>query len=210
MPRQKTSVLNNKRKNISMLNHQGTQTIDTTRLILRRFTEHDAQDMFNNWATDHEVTRYLSWPVHTDVEVSKKILFGWIASYTNPEFYQWAIMLKDEQKVIGTISLITLSNNHENCEIGYCIGRKYWGQGIVTEALQGVISFLFREVGFERISAFHHSENIASGRVMVKAGMQYEGRLRHFHKNTKGEFVDCDFYSILKTDVTEQLTACSV
>jgi ribosomal-protein-alanine N-acetyltransferase len=183
-----------------MLGHKGTREIITDRLILRQFNENDALDMFHNWANDNQVTRYLSWPTHKDIEVSKRVIGSWIESYANDETYQWAIALKESNMVIGAISVITISDSHMNCEIGYCIGKDFWGQGIVTEALKGVISFLFYEVGFERIAAFHHSENIASGKVMKKAGMKYEGRMRHFHKNSSGAFVDCDLYSILKEE----------
>ncbi len=187
-----------------MLEHKGTQDIHTNRLLLRRFFESDAQMMFDNWANDHDVTRYLTWPTHKDVEISKSVLAEWIDSYENKEFYQWAVVLKDINEAIGSISVVNLSNNNEHCEIGYCIGKLFWDNGITTEALKAVISYLFNEVGFERISAIHQSENIASGKVMKKAGMQYEGRKRKFHKNLNGEFVDCDSYAILRDDNKEK------
>lgn len=184
-----------------MLNHKGTQTINTERLILRRFRESDTQDMYDNWASDDKVTKYLTWPPHQDLEVTKSILADWIKQYEEDDYYQWAIVPKDYGKVIGSISVVSLSNMHEHCEIGYCIGRDYWGKGITTEALKALISYLFMEVGFQRLQAFHHSENIASGKVMQKAGMKYEGILRNYHKNLKGEFVDCDFYAVIREDI---------
>lgn len=183
-----------------MLVHKGTLDIETDRLILRRFVESDADDMFNNWANDDDVTRYLTWPTHKDIDVSKIVISDWVEGYKNDEFYQWAIMLKENEKVIGSISVVELSNTNEHCDIGYCIGKAYWNKGMTTEALKAIILFLFNEIGFERVQALHYTENVASGEVMKKAGMTYEGRRRKFHKNLDGVFVDCDAYAILKED----------
>lgn len=184
-----------------MINHKGTTEIDTERLLLRRFKASDAEAMFTTWANDPEVTRYLSWRPHGTLEVTKEIISSWINSYGNQEFYNWAIFLKEAGKVVGSIGLVDRSDEDERCEIGYCIGKEYWNQGIMTEALKSVIGFFFREVGFNRIQAKHHKDNPASGRVMQKAGMKYEGRLRQYLKDKDGEFVDCDLYSIVRADL---------
>ena len=183
-----------------MIEHKGTIRILTERLILRQFIEIDAEETFNNWCNDDAVTKYLTCPTHKDINVTKTVLGSWIKSYENIEFYQWTILLKAEKSVIGSISVVNYSNENEHCEIGYCIGRKYWGKGITTEALKAVILFLMEEVGFERIAAIHYKENILSGKVMEKAGMKYEGRRRNFHKNKAGKFADCESYAIIKED----------
>ena len=77
------------------MNHTGTVTLETERLILRRFELADADAMFNNWANDAEVTKYLTWPTHTDVSVSKAIISSWLPLYNNPDHYSWAIVLKE-------------------------------------------------------------------------------------------------------------------
>lgn len=156
--------------------------------------------MFNNWANDDNVTRYLTWPTHKDIEVTKSVIVRWMDSYKNIEFYQWAIVNKQINKAIGSIGVVNLSNSNEHCEVGYCIGKSFWGQGIMTEALKGVISYLLDNVGFKRVEAIHHSHNVASGRVMQKAGMQYEGRRRKFLKDLNNIFIDCDSYAILNDD----------
>ncbi|WBW97334.1 GNAT family N-acetyltransferase [Oceanirhabdus sp. W0125-5] len=183
-----------------MLNHVGTQRIETERLILRRFKEEDAHDMYNNWASDTEVTRYLSWPAHSSVEVTKKIIEMWLNSYNNQEHYQWAIELKENGEVIGTISLIEINNKDENCEVGYCIGKEFWNKGILTEALSEMIKFAFSEIGFQRIAARHNLDNPASGRVMEKCNLSYEGTLRKIARDNCGNLVDCKYYSILKDE----------
>lgn len=186
-----------------MLKHIGTKTIETERLILRQFKEADATDMFNNWASDDTVTKFLSWPTHSDIEVSKELLKMWVNEYRNEEHYNWAIEIKENESVIGSIGLMNIDNNIENCEIGYCISRAFWNKGVMTEAFSAIINLAFKEVGFERITGRHHVENIASGRVMKKCGLKYEGTLRRIHRINTGSLVDCKYYSILKEDYIE-------
>lgn len=183
-----------------MINHVGTRNIETKRLILRKFTMDDAQNMYDNWANDARVTKYLQWKPHENIDVTKNILIDWIKSYERLDYYQWAIVYKENMQAIGAISIVGFSDLHKWCEIGYCLSRNYWNNGIMTEALKAVIDFCFSKIGFNRVHAFHHAENRASGRVMLKSGMKYEGRLSQYHTNTQGEFVDCDMYAILKDD----------
>ncbi|MEQ8153271.1 MAG: GNAT family N-acetyltransferase [Clostridiaceae bacterium] len=183
-----------------MLNHKGTKILETERLRLRKFKEEDAENMYNNWASDKEVARYLTWPAHSCVEASKQIIRMWMDDYKNKENYQWAIEMKEIGNIIGSISLLAVDNERENCEIGYCIGRAFWNKGIVTEALSAVIDFGFNEIGFERMAAYHHIDNPASGRVMEKCDLKYEGTLRKFSRDSSDNLVDCKYYSILKDE----------
>lgn len=183
-----------------MLTHKGTQPIESSRLILRPFKASDAQDMFNNWANDDEVTKYLTWPTHESVAISQMVIDSWVAGYQELNYYQWAIEWKETNQVIGSISLMNIDEAHESGEIGYCIGRAYWNQGIVSEAFIALIPFCFNEISIERLVARHDVENPASGRVMQKCGLTYEGTLRKVSKNAKGQFVDCCYYSILKEE----------
>ena len=80
-----------------MLNHKGTQTIETSRLILRKARMEDAEAMFRNWANDKEVTKYLTWPPHGNIEVTKNLLTSWVESYEKEDYYQWMIVLKQTQ-----------------------------------------------------------------------------------------------------------------
>lgn len=183
-----------------MLKNKGTITLETERLILRRFREDDAIGMYENWASDSEVTKYLTWQTHKNVADSMEIINLWIKDYHKKEVYQWAIQLKESNKIIGSISLFDVDNHNENCELGYCIGRLFWNKGIVTEAALAVIKFAFKDVGFKRITACHDIGNPASGRVMEKCGLKYEGTLRKIIKNNKGELVDHKYYSIIMED----------
>lgn len=116
-----------------MLMHKGTQIINTDRLLLRRFKITDAHDMFKNWANDCEVSKFLSWKPHNNVEVTKKIIEQWISEYRNNNVYDWTIELKEIGEVIGGISIVELDEKNYSCEIGYCMSRKYWGKGILEE-----------------------------------------------------------------------------
>lgn len=155
------------------LRHLGTQSIETVRLQLRKFQLEDAEDMYHNWAGDPEVCKYLSWGPHQDVGVSRRRISYWIASYERNNSYVWAIELKNKKMVIGTISVEITDDTTLSCEVGYCLGKEYWSRGIMSEALHTVMHFLFYEVGYQRIIAKHDVQNIASGRVMQKAGMHF-------------------------------------
>ena len=181
------------------MEHKGTVRIDTERLILRRFTPEDAQAMYENWASQNNVTRYLTWPTHGSAEISAWVVNDWVSHYDDPAYYQWAIELKDIAQPIGSIAVVKCDNEVGMLEIGYCIGENWWGKGIVTEAFSAILPFLFREVGANRIQARHDSKNPASGRVMVKCGLTYEGTLRQADVNNTG-IVDACMYSILKSE----------
>lgn len=179
------------------MNHIGTQTIQTKRLILRRFSVDDAESMFANWANDTDVTKYLTWSPHGDVAVTKALLENWVADYEKPDHYQWAIVY--EGQPIGSIAVVALKVSVEAAEIGYCIGKPWWHKGIMSEALHGVMKFLFEQVGVSRISARHAAENPHSGGVMKNCGMIYEGTLRQNGRCNYGR-VDELCYAILKSE----------
>ena len=152
----------------------GTQTLQTDRLILRRFVESDAEAMFQNWASSAENLTYVTWNLHSDVEVTRNSIRNWLASYTNPNYYKWAICLKENsEQVIGDISIVEVNETDSSCEIGYILGKNYWGCGMMTEALKTVLDFCFTQAGFQKVKARYASLNPASGRVMEKAGMTY-------------------------------------
>lgn len=182
------------------MNNLGTKTIETERLILRKFEADDAECMYYNWANDDDVTRYITWPAHSSMEVSKNFISNVVKDYESDSKYEWCIELKENGEAIGDISAPRLFENVETVEIGYVLGKKYWNKGIVTEALGAVIKFFFEEVEVNRIEAKHDTNNPASGEVMKKCGMQFEGILRKAGKNNTG-ICDLALYSILKDDI---------
>ena len=181
------------------MKHQGTKKIETDRLILRQFSTEDADSMYNNWAKDPEVTKYLIWPYHKSVEVSKGVLSEWIPLYAQDDYYQWAIVLKMSDEAIGSIAVVLKDDAVEMVHIGYCIGRKWWNQGITSEALAALVRFFFDEVGVNRIESRHDPRNPNSGKVMTKCGLKYEGTHREADWNNQGK-CDSAYYAILAKD----------
>lgn len=181
-----------------MLTHKGTKTLQTKRLTLRRFTAEDATPMFENWANDTRVTRYLTWPAHTSPAFTKQLLESWCSEYEKPDFYNWVICL--DNLPIGNISAVEISERDEAAALGYCIGTAYWRKGIMPEAVRAVCSYLFEEIGVNRIEISHAVKNPASGRVAQKCGFTFEGTKREFFKTADGEFLDISFHSLLKSE----------
>lgn len=184
------------------MKHKGTVTLETERLILRKFTENDAEAVFRNWASDDEVTKYLTWPAHRSVEDSAGYIAYCLGTYIEISSYQWGIELKETGELFGNISVVRMNEDIEAAELGYVIGRRFWGNGYMAEAVKAVIAFLFEEVGVNRISARHDTNNPNSGKVMKKAGMQYEGTLRQGDRNNQG-IVDCAICSVLRSEYDE-------
>lgn len=145
-------------------------TLETERLILRPFRLEDAQDMFYGWANDPEVTKYLTWNTHKDIEETKNILRLWISEYEKPERLNFAIKLKDEGNLIGGIDVVGyLGGVGGTPVIGYNLSRKYWGNGYMTEVCRCVIEYLF-SWGYPEIRIDAMPENTASIRVIQKCG----------------------------------------
>lgn len=181
------------------MQNRGTGTLETERLILRQFREGDAADMFKNWASDPKVTEFLTWPTHTDIQVTETVVRSWIERYPDLSYYNWAMERKDGKEIVGNISVVKLDEKIETAEIGYCMGKDWWGQGLMPEALTAVIAYLFDEVGLNRVAAYHDTNNPKSGRVMLKAGMKPEGVLRAAGIR-HGIYYDKAVYSILRCE----------
>ncbi len=182
------------------MNHRGTVKLETERLILRPFVIGDAEAGFRNWMSDEKVTEFLRWPTHNDISISKRVVKEWVEEYKKDKaFYQWAIVLKELGEPIGTISVVAMNEKVDMVHIGYCIGSKWWGNGYMSEAFARIIPFLFEEVGALRIESQHDPNNPASGKVMEKCGLKYEGTLRKADWSNKG-IVDAAMYGLLKEE----------
>ena len=184
-----------------MLNKTGTRTLETHRLILRRFRIEDAEDMFNNWASDPEVTKFLTWPTHQNIDVTRWVLNDWIPRYEDGGYFNWAVEWKETGRVIGGIAAVRLEEAIGEAEIGYNLGRAFWGKGIMPEALRAVMDYLFDTAGVNRICAGHDVNNPKSGRVMEKAGLKKEGVRRGGGINNQG-ICDVACYALLRNDRT--------
>ena len=145
------------------MEHKGTKELRTERLLLRRFTPADAQAMYDNWACDAQVTRFLTWQPHASPAATAALLAGWCESYARPSYYNWT--LEYERRPVGNISVVRLDEETSCAELGYCLGRAYWGRGLMAEAASAVIGFLFDEAGVRRVCISH-----AGGEPGVGAG----------------------------------------
>ncbi|WP_276540977.1 GNAT family N-acetyltransferase [Salipaludibacillus agaradhaerens] len=173
-------------------------TLTTDRLMLRKITEEDAEDMFY-YASDEEVSRYVTWDTHPSLKETKAFIDHILIKYENNELAPWGIVLKETNKLIGTIDFVTWTPAHRVAEIGYALSRKYWGDGIMTEAMKAVVKFGFQSMDLMRIEAKCFDINRGSARVMEKVGMRYEGTMRQA-MIVKGKPRNLLLYAILKDD----------
>lgn len=157
------------------MRHVGTPILETERLRLRRLRVDDAQAMFEHWASDPEVTRYLTWEPYKEVAACEAFLAEQVAAYHAKDFYLWGLELDNLGQLIGTMGVV--AQQGEKATIGYCIGRAWWRQGLTQEALQAMLSFLFDTVGFQHLQAQYEPRNIASAKVLAKAGFAIEGEV---------------------------------
>lgn len=181
------------------MNKAGTQTIETERLVLRRFKLDDAEDMYSNWTSRPKVNKFLTWPLHPSADFTRHLLEGWIARYEDGGYFNWVIEYKENGTVIGNISVVELNEKIESAAIGYCMSDDYWGRGIMPEALKAVMDYLFDVVGLNRVCACHDVNNPKSGRVMDKAGMKREGILRDAAGNNQG-IHDVEWHSMIRRE----------
>ncbi|WP_102262662.1 GNAT family N-acetyltransferase [Mesobacillus jeotgali] len=183
-----------------MINFMGTPKIETRRLILRQLVPKDTQKIFDNWLSDERVSDNRVNPAHKHVSETKERLARIIAEYESKEHCYWGIELKVDGELIGEIDLYDFDRTTDNSEVSYSVGYKWWNQGYGSEALKAVVDFGFHYMNIHKISAAHNTDNPASGRVMVKAGMVQEGIVRHMIRNAKNQYKDCAIYGILRED----------
>ena len=185
------------------MEHCGTVLLETDRLILKRFTISDSEATFRNWASDPEVTKFLTWPTHRSEEVTKFVINDWLSLYEKEDYYHWTITLKGNDEAIGSIHG-QVNNDIDSIMVGYCLGRQFWHQGIMSEALAALIEFFFEKVKANRICSYHDPNNPHSGMVMTHCGMKFEGTLRSSDRNNTG-ICDASWYSILRSEYTKDI-----
>ncbi|MCD6327498.1 GNAT family N-acetyltransferase [bacterium] len=173
-------------------------TLTTERLILRPFELRDAPDVQRLAGTREIAETTINIPHPYEDGIAE----AWIATHAerfeNGGVVNFAICDREGDHLIGAISLF-LKPHHERAEIGYWVGKPYWGKGYCTEAAREIVRYGFDELGLNRIFGEYMAGNSASGRVMEKIGMEYEGRLRQ-HMMKWGEPQDMMVYSILKSE----------
>lgn len=181
------------------MNHKGTVNLESERLLFRRFELEDSKQMYENWASLETVTTYLTWKPHSSEKETREIISLWQKEYRRKDFYQWAIILKENNENIGVISMVDSNERIAAVTIGYCLSDLYWNHGYMTEALERVLEFFFEEVEVNRVESKHSTHNPASGRVMQKAGLIKEGVLKQGDMSNIG-ISDLVVYGLVKED----------
>ena len=182
-----------------MLTHIGTNTIETERLILRRFVYADAENVLRNWAGDEQVQRMYSEPVYSTHEAVRGLLDKYIGSYEKPDYYRWAVIEKASGECIGQIAYFLVDSKNHFAEIEYCIGRAFQCRGYATEATKAVIAYGFSQMHLHKVQICTKTINQPSRRVIEKCGFTYEGTLRdYFYMD--GEYVGRHYFSILRSE----------
>lgn len=152
-------------------------TIEGPRIILRRSSVVDAEDIFNNYTQDDVVTQFLPWESHQDIHTTRRFLQDCNEQWRDGRNFSFGILLQGIDEVIGMISMRPKSHN---VDVGYVLARAYWGQGIMTEALALLSEWCLEQPDYWRVEAYCDVENRASARVMERAGMELEGRMRRY------------------------------
>jgi ribosomal-protein-alanine N-acetyltransferase len=173
-------------------------TLSTKRLVLRPFNLKDAPDV-KELAGEWDIAATTANIPHPYQDGMAE---DWIAThqgaYDKGEAVTFAIAVKSNQRLAGAIGL-HIDPTNALAEMGYWIGKPYWNQGYCTQAARAVIRYAFEVLNLNRVQARHMTKNLASGRVMEKVGLQYEGRLRQQIKRW-GSFEDAEIYAILRQD----------
>ena len=169
--------------------------LETERLLLREVREGDVNALYE-YASEPKVTKYVTWEPHESIKDSQAFIDYIIQTNRENKSLTWAIELKREEKMIGTIDLANWNVGHSRAEIAYVLSHKHWGKGYMTEAAYQLLEYGFKTLGLNRIEARILPGNIQSQRVLEKLGMTFEGVARQvlFCKN---EFKDLAIYSLL-------------
>ena len=168
------------------------EIIETNRLILRKFRKDDAFLMYVNWASDPEVTKYLTFPPHENVEVTQMIIDKWLAEYEKEETMRYCITIKGKDEPVGGIDVVNIFDGTP--EIGYCLSRKHWNKGYMSEACKAIIHYL-QEIGYKDICICANVNNIGSNRVIQKCGLTLTNK---FEKEIKGKKQLINCYHLVK------------
>lgn len=173
------------------------EQIKTERLILRKPCMDDAPAVFAGWVQDPDVTKQLTWRPHENIEMTKSVLEKTIAAWEQDFRFPFVIADKNTNQLVG---MIEIRMEGHQAELGYVLAKVVWGKGYMTEAVQALINWAFRQPTIYRVYATTSVDNVGSQRVMEKAGMLREGLLKKYivHPNINDEPRDSYIYAIVK------------
>lgn len=174
---------------------------DSKRLHFRRIQPEDSKRIFECWASDDEVTRYVTWPTHQNAETTAYVVDMWIKEYDDPACYRYGIELKETGELIGMIDVVGYIDG--NPEIGYVLGRAYWSSGYMTEALQALTQYLFSE-GFDTAVIEADERNIGSNSVIRKKDFVFTHKETRPCSSFKPELVTVNWYKKNRPEKTNE------
>lgn len=172
--------------------------LETPRLYLRKMLKRDSTDMYE-YASRRDVTEFLLWEPHHSEAYTHKYLSYLQSRYRAGDFYDWAIVWRDTDKMIGTCGFTRFHMDANAAEIGYVLNPVFWGIGVAPEAVRAVMRFGFRQLNLHRIEARYMIGNNRSRRVMEKVGMTFEGIGRDA-MHVKGKYVSIGTCAILRNE----------
>ncbi len=189
-------------------NYEPMPIVDCDRFYLRTITKKDVWDLFE-YGSDPEVTRFLSWGPFEDVSEARWTIDKHFLTRPDRNLpIGYAIIYRENNKMIGTIDFHTIDQYSLYGEIGYCLNKSYQGMGIMTEALKKMIGVGFNVLGLNRIEIRHVVSNKASEKVINNCDFRFEGILRQRYYDMKiNRYQDVKTYSILKDEyIKEELS----
>ena len=151
--------------------------METERLLLRPIGVEDSAAVFETYANDPQITRFATWVPHATVAETQRYLQACEIAWREGTAFPWAILRKSDGKLIGSAELRI--DDHK-AEIGYLIARSLWGQGYASEAARALVDWAFAQPDIFRVWATCDAENLASARVLEKAGLVFEGRIQRW------------------------------
>lgn len=154
------------------------ETLETERLALRMPAMDDADEIFSSYARDPEVTKYLLWTPHRNIQTTRKFLRECLSTWKKGTSFQWAIIRKEDKKLLGMVSC--RPEEGHKAQLGYVLARSEWGKGYATEAVRALVDWAVSQDGIHRVWAACDVDNKASARVLEKVGMVREGTLRRW------------------------------
>ena len=169
--------------------------IETDRLLLRKLELGDVYEYYERLMGDADVSRYMLFDPHQTIMESLEDMQQKLRCYDEEPFYCWGVERKEEAGLMGMVQLLRFDEQADSCSFVYMLGCNYWNQGYGTEILKAVFRFAFEELEVQRILADHMTKNIASGKVMEKAGMKHIGTETGKYEKM-GILYDAEIYEI--------------
>ena len=179
--------------------------IETEHLLLRKLELGDVYEYYERLMGDADVSRYMLFDPHQTIMESLEDMQQKLRRYEEEPFYCWGVELKEEAGLMGMVQLLRFDEQADSCSFVYLLGCNYWNQGYGTEILKAVFRFAFEELEVQRILADHMTKNIASGKVMEKAGMKHIGTETGKYEKM-GILYDAEIYEIFN-EIQQGLTA---